>query len=94
MAGPNHAVARRDHDRRLRDADEARMKPLSDMQRRCVIEATIEPLTPFRRGYARSKTGPFYDVRTVHSLIQTGALRMIMIRTGRKFGTVTARAAA
>ena len=70
------------------------MKPLSDMQRRCVIEATIEPFTPFRRGYARSKTGPFYDVRTVHSLIQTGALRMIMNRAGRQFGTVTARSIA
>jgi hypothetical protein len=69
------------------------MKPLSNHQRACIIEATIEPLTPFRRGYGRSKLGPFYDVRTVHSLIQTGALRMIMIRTGRKFGTVTARAA-
>jgi hypothetical protein len=70
------------------------MKPLSNNQRACIIEATIEPLTPFRRGYARSKMGPvFYDVRTVHSLIQTGALRMIMNRAGRKFGTVTARAA-
>ena len=70
------------------------MKPLSNMQRACIIAATIEPLTPFRRGYARSKAGPvFYDVRTVHSLIQTGALRMIMIRTGSKFGTVTARSA-
>ena len=69
------------------------MKPLSDMQRRCLIEATIDPLIPFRRGYARSRLGPFFDVRTVHSLIQTGALRMIMNRAGRKFGTVTARAA-
>jgi hypothetical protein len=70
------------------------MKPLSDIQKRCIIEATIEPLIPFRRGYSRSKAGPvFYDVRTVHSLIQAGALRMIMNRAGRKFGTVTARAA-
>ena len=65
------------------------MKPLSTIQRACIIAATIDPLIPFRRGYAKSKLGPFYDVRTVHSLIQTGALRMIM--TGRKFGTVTAR---
>jgi hypothetical protein len=79
--------------RRLRDAREARMKPLSNNQRACIIEATIEPLIPFRRGYARSKLGPFFDARTVHALIQTGALRMIMVRTGRKFGTVTARAA-
>ena len=72
-------------------------KPLShisDPQRRCIIAATIEPLIPFRRGYARSKAGPFYDVRTVHTLIQTGALRMILNRAGRKFGSVTARAAA
>jgi hypothetical protein len=70
------------------------MKPLSSNQRACIIAATIDPLTPFRRGYARSKLGPFYDVRTVHSLIQTGALRMIMNRAGRQFGTVTARCAA
>jgi hypothetical protein len=67
------------------------MKPFSSIQRACIIAATIDPLIPFRRGYARSKAGPFYDVRTVHSLIQSGALRMIMIRTGRQFGTVTAR---
>jgi len=70
------------------------MKPYSDIQKRCIISATIEPLIPFRRGFASSKLGPFYDVRTVHSLIQTGALRMIMVRAGRKFGTVTARAIA
>jgi hypothetical protein len=71
------------------------MKPLSSIQRACIIAATIDPLIPFRRGYAKSKFGPvFYDVRTVHSLIQTGALRMIMNRAGRKFGTVTARSAA
>ena len=70
------------------------MKPLSTIQRACIIAATIDPLIPFRRGYGASKAGPFYDVRTVHSLIQTGALRMIMNRAGRQFGTVTARAAA
>ena len=71
------------------------MKPFSNRQRDCIIAATINPLIPFRRGYALSKTGPvFYDVRTVHSLIQAGALRMIMNRAGRKFGTVTARATA
>lgn len=67
---------------------------ITNLQRACLIAATIEPLTPFRRGYARSKAGPFYDVRTVHALIQTGALRMIMNRAGRQFGTVTARAVA
>jgi hypothetical protein len=69
------------------------MKPLSSIQRACIIAATINPLIPFRRGYGLSKAGPFYDVRTVHALIQTGALRMIMNRAGRKFGTVSARAA-
>jgi hypothetical protein len=69
------------------------MKPLSTIQRACIIAATIDPLIPFRRGYGRTKAGPFFDVRTVHSLIQTGALRMIMNRAGRQFGTVTARAA-
>ena len=71
------------------------MKPLSTIQRACIIAATIDPLIPFRRGYARSKFGPvFYDVRTVHSLIQSGALRMIMNRAGRQFRNVTARAIA
>ena len=69
------------------------MKPLSTIQRACIIAATIDPLIPFRRGYGASKAGPFYDVRTVHSLIQTGALRRIMNRGGRQFRTVTARAA-
>jgi len=63
---------------------------LTDHQRRCIIEATIEPLIPFRRGFARSKSGPFFDVRTVHSLIQQGALRLINKRAGRHFGSVTA----
>ena len=70
------------------------MKPLSSIQRACIIAATIDPLIPFRRGYALSKFGPFYDVRTVHSLIQTGALGMIMNRAGRQFRNVTARASA
>jgi hypothetical protein len=53
------------------------MKAISDVQRRCIVEATIEPLTPFRRGYARSKAGPFYEVRTVQPLITSGALRRV-----------------
>lgn len=69
------------------------MKHLSEIQRRCVIEATIEPLTPYPKGFARSKAGPFYDARTVHALIQKGDLRLILKRAGRCFGTVTARAA-
>jgi hypothetical protein len=60
-------------------------------QRRCLIEATIEPLTPFRRGYARSRQGPFYGLPTVNKLIRAGALRIIKDRAGRRLGTVTAR---
>lgn len=61
-------------------------------QRRCIIDATIEPLRPYRRGFARTKSGPFHDVRTVNSLLVTGALRMIRNRAGRQYGSVTARA--
>ena len=53
------------------------MKALSEVQRRCIVEATIEPLKPFRRGYARSKAGPFYEARTVQPLISSGALRLV-----------------
>ena len=51
---------------------------MSPLHRRCVIEATIEPLSPFRRGYARSKIGPFFGKRTVRLLLRTGALRKIV----------------
>lgn len=53
------------------------MKPLSPTQRRCIIDATIEPLRPFRRGFAPTKTGPFYEAQTINALIKTGALRVI-----------------
>ena len=66
------------------------MRPLSPTQSRCIIEATIEPLFPFRRGFARSKAGPFYNLQTVHRLIETGALRFV--RNG-PVALVTARAA-
>ena len=70
-----------------------RMKPLSDNQRRCIIEATIDPLVAFRRGFARSKAGPFFDLRTVKSLVNTGALRAVFPMRGRRGLTLTARAA-
>lgn len=54
-----------------------RVRPLSPAQRQCIVEATIEPLSPFRRGYARSKAGPFYEVRTVQPLLCSGALRRV-----------------
>jgi hypothetical protein len=69
----------------------SRERPVSEVQRDCIIAATIEPLTPYRRGYARSRQGPFYGLQTVNKLIRTGALRMIKHRAGRRPGTVTAR---
>ena len=69
------------------------MKPLSLTQRHCIIEATIEPLTPYPRGFARSKAGPFFEIRTVHALVNTGALRIYHPVRGRSRIQVTARAA-
>lgn len=69
------------------------MRPLSNVQRRCIIQATIEPLSPFRRGFARSKAGPFFDLRTVHSLVNSGALRAYHPIRGKRSIQVTARAA-
>lgn len=66
---------------------------ISDVRRRCIIEATIEPLTPYRRGFARSKAGPFFELQTVHGLIKSGALRIFHSVRGRSRIMVTARAA-
>lgn len=63
---------------------------MTDLQRRCVIDATIEPLTRYPRGFARTKAGPFYFERTVKALVRKGALRKT--HCGR-LGQVTARAA-
>jgi hypothetical protein len=53
-------------------------KDLSEIQRRCLIEATIDDLRPFPRGYARTKSGPtFYPRATVQNLIRRGALRKL-----------------
>lgn len=68
------------------------MKPLSSTQRECIIEATIDPLTPFPRGFARSKAGPFFQLQTVHSLVKTGALRIYHPVRGRSRMAVSARA--
>ena len=70
------------------------MKPLSSNQVRCIIEATIDPLIPFRRGFARSKAGPFFELRTVDSLIASGALRIYHPVRGKHRIQVSARAAA
>jgi len=68
------------------------MKPLTD-KRRCVIEATIGPLMPFPRGFARSKMGPFFVNGTVKALIDSGHLRLIKETCGRRRILVSARAA-
>lgn len=68
------------------------MRAMSEPQRRCMIEATIEPLIPFRRGFARSKSGPFHDARTVNALVSTGTLRVIRDIRGKRYMRVTARA--
>jgi hypothetical protein len=62
-------------------------------QRRCLIEATIDPLVQFRRGFARSKAGPFFEFRTVQPLIKKGALRIIRPCFGSNRFQLTARAA-
>lgn len=67
------------------------MKPLTD-KRRCIIEATIDPLMPFPRGFARSKMGPFFVNGTVKALIDSGELRMIRETRGRRRILVSARA--
>jgi hypothetical protein len=65
---------------------------LSNIQRHCIIEATIDPLLPFPRGFARSKAGPFFELRTVSSLVETGALRIFHPVRGRSRIQVSARA--
>jgi hypothetical protein len=67
---------------------------LSDSQLRCLIEATIDPLVPFRRGFGRSKAGPFFDLRTVQSLLNSGELREVRPVRGRHRMQVSGRAAA
>lgn len=67
------------------------MSTITETQRRCVIEATIEPLRQFRRGYARDKSGPFFKPQTVEALIGNGHLRPSP-HCGRGGRTVTARA--
>lgn len=63
-----------------------------DNQRRCVIEATIAPLTLFRRGFGRSKAGPFFQGKTVDGLIERGILRVIQSRGRRSYLRLSALA--
>lgn len=63
----------------------------SPTQQRCIIEATIEPLVSFRRGFARTKEGPFFALCTVNSLVRVGALRPIRDRAGRHYLRLSAR---
>jgi hypothetical protein len=66
---------------------------LSSVQRRCLIEATIDPLIAFRRGFARDKCGPFFNVRTVNGLVDRGVLRAVFPERGKRGLKLTARAA-
>lgn len=66
---------------------------ISDTQRRCLIEATIEPLAAYRRGFARTKAGPFFSLQTVNALVEIGALRAYHPRRGRRGLHVSARSA-
>jgi hypothetical protein len=68
------------------------MKPFSATQRSCIIAATIDPLIPFRRGFGHSKAGPFFDLRTVASLVKSGALRIFHPVRGKHRIQVSARA--
>ncbi len=64
---------------------------MSDYQRRCIIEATIDPLIAFRRGFARTKAGPFFPLSTIRALVNLGALRAYHPRRGRRGLQVSAR---
>jgi len=64
---------------------------LSPSQRVCLIEATIEPLIAFPRGFARSKAGPFHRTQTIQSLVRAGALRVVQERWGHRHLKVTTR---
>ena len=52
-------------------------RKLTPARRRAIIEATLGHLRPFRRGYARTRQGPYFDLRTIDVLISTGALRPV-----------------
>lgn len=60
----------------------------SPARRRAIIAATIQPIRPFRRGYAATKAGPFINLRTIQYLLDHGALRKI----GGSLRLLTARA--
>lgn len=64
----------------------------TELHRRLIIEATIEPLRSFRRGFARSAAGPFFENRTVHALVSAGMLRVFYPVRGRSRIMVSARA--
>lgn len=66
---------------------------LSPTQQRAVIEATIEDLKAFRRGFARSKQGPFFQLQTVRALLDSGHLRAYHPIRGKMGLRLSARAA-
>jgi hypothetical protein len=64
---------------------------LSASQRACLIDATIDPLIAFPRGFARTKAGPFHRTQTIQSLVRSGALRVVQERWGQRNLKVTTR---
>ena len=68
-----------------------RMRARSPSQVRCIIDATLEPLIAFPRGFAHSKMGPFHLTQTVQALIRDGSLRVIRGQRGNHNLTISAR---
>jgi hypothetical protein len=69
------------------------MSTISDKHRICIIEATIGDLVAFRRGFGRTKAGPFFEIRTVNALVSKGLLRAYHAHRGRRGLRISARAA-
>lgn len=71
---------------------ERRMRRFSitELQTRCLIEATIGPLIAFRRGFGRSKAGPFFELKTFQPLVDSGALRAVFPVHGKRGLQLTA----
>lgn len=65
---------------------------MSDAQRRCLIQATIDPLLAFPRGFSRTKHGPFFNMRTVGPLLKSCGLRAYHPRRGKRGIQISARA--
>ncbi len=65
---------------------------MTDRERAIIIEATISDLVAFRRGFARTKQGPFFPLGTLRALIEKGALRAYHPVRGKRGIRITAHA--